>query len=288
MLTGIIGTKIDQTQAFLEDGRRIPLSMVSIAGNWVTQIKNSEKDKYTAVQLGFGTQKKANKAEVGHSKKAGKDTTPRFFREVRMDDTTGIELGQEIDAATLFEPGDVIDVTGTSKGKGFAGVVKKYNFRGGPKTHGQSDRHRARGSSGSGTTPGRVYKGKRMAGRMGNETVTVKNLVVVDIKDGVMYVKGLIPGIKGAMVVISKVAESKNTKAIKKNFVPLFAKKEEVAESQPTGIVVETVEVEALPEVHVEEKPATAHDIEMKNEEKKIEEKKSTEAVVEKEEKKKE
>lgn len=250
MLNGFLGKKLNQTQAFLEDGRRIPLSMILVSGNVVSQIKNPEKDHYSAIQLGFGTKKKVNKATAGHIKKAGIiDKTPRFFREVRVVDTAGIELGQEINIAELLEPGDVIDVTGTSKGKGYAGVVKRHHFKGGPRTHGQSDRERAPGSSGQTTTPGRVYKGKRMSGRMGNERVTVKNLVVVDVKDGVLYVKGLIPGVKGSLVMVSKVADSKNTKATKKNFVPLFAEKVEAeVGAEEIGPVVETVEVEALPE----------------------------------------
>ena len=244
MLNGLLGKKLDQTQAFLEDGRRIPLSLISVSGNWVTQIKTPEKDLYSAVQLGFGHKKKTTKAIAGHSKKAGQDKkTPRFFREVRTDDITGIELGQEINIAEILEPGDVIDVTGTSKGKGYAGVVKRHHFKGGPKTHGQSDRHRAPGASGQGTTPGRVYKGKRMSGRMGNERVTVKNLTVIDIKDSVIYVKGLIPGVKGSLVMISKARDDKRSAATKKKFMPLFSVKEEVAEP-----VVEEVVVEALPE----------------------------------------
>jgi large subunit ribosomal protein L3 len=218
MIQGLLGKKIDQTQAFLEDGTRIPLSLISVSGNIITQIKTPEKEKYSAVQLGFGDTKKANKAAKGHSKKAGIEKSPRFFREIRVEDTVGIELGKELEIAEILEPGDVIDVTGTSKGKGYAGVVKRHHFKGGPKTHGQSDRHRAPGASGQGTTPGRVYKGKRMSGRMGNETVTVKNLTVIDFKDGVVYVKGLIPGIKGAVVLIKKVEDSKKSISTKKKF----------------------------------------------------------------------
>ncbi len=247
---------MDQTQGFLENGRRIPLSMISISGNVVTQIKTPEKDKYSAVQVGFGDKKKVTKAIAGHSKKAGLDKTPRFFREVRVEDTASFELGKEVNVEEVLEIGDVINVTGTSKGKGYAGVVKRHHFRGGPRTHGQSDRERAPGSSGQTTTPGRVYKGKRMSGRMGTETVTIQNLIVLDIKDGVLYVKGLIPGIKGALVVVSKAKDNKETKALKKNHVPLFKVAEAVEEVEAAvvdqevtaGPVIETVEVEALPE----------------------------------------
>lgn len=244
MLNGIIGKKLDQTQAFLENGRRIPLSMISVSGNVITQLKNPEKDHYTAAQIGFGDKKKTTKALQGHIKKAGLEKTPRFFREIRVDSLDGLEVGKELNVLEILEPGDVIDVTGTSKGKGYAGVVKKHHFKGGPRTHGQSDRERAPGSIGQTTTPGRVYKGKRMSGRMGAATVTVKNLTVIDIKDGIVYVKGLIPGVKGALVMISKAKDNKLSKALKKKYVPLFTEKiEEIAEP-----VVEEVVVEALPE----------------------------------------
>lgn len=263
-ITGILGTKIDQTQAFLEDGKRIPLSLISVSGNWVSQVKTMEKDHYSAVQIAFGVKNKVNKATAGHIKKAGKEKNPRFFREVRVDDTADYTLGQEINITEILEPGDVIDVTGTSKGKGYAGVVKKHHFKGGPRTHGQSDRERAPGSSGQTTTPGRVYKGKRMSGRMGDETVTIKNLTVIDIKDGVLYVKGLIPGVKGALVMISKVKEDKRSKDTKKKYMPLFSVKvEEVHEP-----VVEEVVVEALPEVEVAEPVAEEAQVEAKVEEK--------------------
>lgn len=248
-INGFIGKKIDQTQGFLEDGRRIPLTTILVSGNWVTQMKTQEKDHYSAVQLGFGNKKKTTKALAGHIKKAGEGKTPRFFREVRTETPEAFTLGQEINVAEVLEPGDIIDITGTSKGKGYAGVVKRHNFKGGPRTHGQSDRERAPGSSGQTTTPGRVYKGKRMSGRMGDETVTIKNLTVIDIKDGILYVKGLIPGVKGGMVMISKVKENKESRAMKKKFVPLF--KTQVEEEAAVGPVIEEVVVESLPEVEV-------------------------------------
>lgn len=298
MINGLVGKKLDQTQAFLENGKRIPLSLISVSGNWVTQVKTPEKDKYSAIQMGFGEKKKVNKSVAGHIKKAGKDKTPRFFREVRIDDTAGIEVGQDLKAEEIFEAGDVIDVTGTSKGKGYAGVVKRHNFKGGPRTHGQSDRERAPGSSGQTTTPGRVYKGKRMSGRMGNETVTVKNLTIIDIKDGVMYVKGLVPGIKGALVMISKVKENKGSKALKKKYIPLYkeAVEEVTVEEEVAGPVIETVEVEALPEepevaveAQVEEAPAEkTEEVAAATEEKLEEAEKTEEKVEEKTEDKKE
>ena len=227
----LIGTKINQTQGFLEDGTRVPLSLISLAGNVVTQIKGDEKEGYNSVQVGFGTKRVVSKAEAGHSKKAGLEKTPRFLKEVRLDGPADVEIAAIITPEEVFEAGDIIDVMGTSKGKGFAGGVKRYHFKGGPKTHGQSDRHRAPGSIGQGTTPGRVYKGKRMAGKMGNEQVTVKNLLVLNIVDGVLYIKGLVPGVKGGLLTVTKVGKDKK-------FTPLYKKAEEV--------VVEEVEAEEV------------------------------------------
>lgn len=246
-ITSIIGKKIDQTQGFLEDGKRVPLSIINVAGNVVAQVKTMDHEGYNAVQLGFDTTKRNNKPTLGHIKKAGLDQkSPRFFRETRVDDVPSVEVGAEIAVAEVFEPGDIVDVTGTSKGKGFAGVVKKYRFAGGPKTHGQSDRHRARGSSGSGTTPGRVYKGKKMAGRMGNEQVTVKNLEILGIDGDTLLVRGLVPGIKGAIVMIKKVGKNKN-------FTPLWSEK---------PVVIEVVEEELHTEEVKAEEPQQSSDVE--------------------------
>lgn len=218
-LTSLIGRKINQTQGFLEDGTRVPLSVISVSKNLVVQIKTDEHEGYSAVKLGFGIKNKPNKAEAGIAKKAGQEKSPRFFREVASD-KVDIEVGAQIAPNEVFEPGDIVDVTGTSKGKGYAGVVKKHHFKGGPKTHGQSDRHRAPGSSGQGTTPGRVYKGKRMSGRMGNEQVTIKNLEVLSVDDGIIHIRGLVPGIKGGILVVKKVGKNKK-------FTPLYQAKTE-------------------------------------------------------------
>ncbi|HZJ18230.1 MAG TPA: 50S ribosomal protein L3 [Patescibacteria group bacterium] len=231
-IIGFIGKKNDQTQGFLEDGRRIPITIVSSLGNKVLQIKTLEKDGYNAIQIGFGTKKKANKALGGHSKKAGLKETPRFFREIKLADAPEIELGVEINISEILEPGDMVNVTGISKGKGFAGGVKRYHFKGGPRTHGQSDRERAPGSIGQTTTPGRVYKGKKMAGRMGNEQVTVKNLEVIEIKeDGTILLKGLVPGVKNSLIIVKKIGKNNN-------FIPLY---KEVLEEEK---VVEKIEEE--------------------------------------------
>lgn len=249
-LQGLIGKKTDQWQGFLQDGTRVPLSAVSVLDNHVSQVKTAEKDGYNSIQIGFDIKKNPNKALAGHSKKAGLDKTPRFLKELRVDDVAGFELGVKIDTNEIFKPGDLIDVSGVSKGKGFAGGVKRWHFKGGPRTHGQSDRERAPGSIGQTTTPGRVYRGKKMAGKMGDTTATVRNLEVIEITaDGVILIKGLIPGSKGTLVVIKKVGENKK-------FVPLYKKVVEEPVQEDVKVQPETVKVtnEPLPEASAEEK----------------------------------
>jgi len=261
-LQGLIGKKTYQTQGFLQNGIRIPLSAVSVSDNLISQVKTADKDGYNSIQIGFGIKKRTNKALDGHSKKAGLEKTPRFLKEIRVADVTGLELGTKIDINEVFKPGDIVDVTGVSKGKGFAGVVKRWKFKGGPRTHGQSDRERAPGSIGQTTTPGRVYKGKKMAGKMGDTTATVTNLEVIEITaDGVILIKGLLPGPKGAIVVIKKVGENKK-------FVPLYKEVVEEAVQEQIKVQPEVAELdnEQLVEVKVEEK------IEEPKEEVKVEE----------------
>jgi len=229
-MQALLGQKKNQTQKFLQDGRRIPVTEIIVMENAVVSLKTQEKDGYTAVQLGYGTKKHPTKALAGHSKGATLEKAPLFMREVKIIDMASEELpkpGEFLALGDIFKPGDIIAVTGISKGKGFAGGVKRYHFRGGPATHGQSDRHRAPGSIGSGTTPGRVYKGKRMAGKMGNETVTVKNLEVVGIDGETMLIKGVVPGVRKGLLVIKKIGEDKK-------FVPLLEtiKKETVVEEE--------------------------------------------------------
>lgn len=230
MVSGIIGIKKDQIQMFLQDGTRVPVSIVSISPNSITQIKTKEKDGYCALQFGISRMKKANKPLSGHLKKAGISFTPRFLREIRIEEVGSFNVGSVINAGDVLKQGDIIDATGTSKGKGFAGVVKRHHFKGGPRTHGQSDRERAPGSIGQTTTPGRVYKGKRMAGKMGDSSVTIKNLQVLDVVAETVYIKGLIPGIKKGLVILKKVGEDKK-------FVPLF--KEKIKEKTVSPDVVE-------------------------------------------------
>jgi large subunit ribosomal protein L3 len=209
MINTILGSKGVNSQTFVE-GFRIPVTKVVTGPCVVTQIKKMEPDGYWAVQLGFSSKRAKNtsKSLQGHLKEASKDQKfPRFLKEVRLDKEPEFKVGDILKVEEIFKPGDVVSVTGVSKGKGFAGVVKRHHFRGGPRTHGQSDRERAPGSVGQTTTPGRVYKGKRMAGRMGGKRVTVKNLHVISINQdsGEMEISGQIPGAVGSLVTIKKV-----------------------------------------------------------------------------------
>jgi large subunit ribosomal protein L3 len=236
-MQSLIGTKKSQSQRFLENGMRIPVTLIDIKNNWVVSHKTADKDKYQAVQLGFSMKKKATKAELGHVKGAKLEKAPKFLREVRLaDDEILPEVGVTLNPMEVFAPGDIVNVSGFSKGKGFAGVVKRHGFAGGPKTHGQSDRHRAPGAIGQGTTPGRVYRGKRMAGRMGSDNVTITNLEVVDVNEDILTLKGLVPGVINGLIMIKKVGEDKK-------FVPLW--KEAVEE--PAAEVSEQPAEEAAP-----------------------------------------
>lgn len=199
------------TSTYDSRGRRVGATVVEIASNFVTQVKTSEgKDGYNAVQLGFGTKKSVKKPQLGIGKKIGVEMPIRYFREVK-EEAADLQPGTEIKLDQVFSLGNAVKVTGTSKGKGFAGVVKRHGFHGGPKTHGQSDRHRAPGSIGSGTTPGRVYKGKKMAGHMGSDTVSARNLEVVgmDKVNNLLIIKGAVPGATGGLVTITKLGRVK-------------------------------------------------------------------------------
>lgn len=188
------------TQVFDEAGGRVPVTVVEAGPCYVTQIRTPERDGYSAIQLGYGESKRLNKPEMGH---LGELPPLRHLREFRMKDDEAFEVGQVIDAGA-FAPGDRVDVTGVSKGKGTAGVMKRHGFGGGRRTHGQSDRARAPGSIGGTTTPGKVFKGLRMAGRMGNRRVTVPNLevVLVDGSRNLLVLKGGVPGSKGTLLTI--------------------------------------------------------------------------------------
>ena len=202
MLRGYLGKKIGMSRIFREDGRVVPVTMIQAGPCSVTQIKTSDTDGYEAVQLGFDPAKRLNKPESGHLR-GGQPL--RHLREVKADDVAEFELGQQI-GVDIFEPGELVDVIGTSKGRGFAGVMKRHGFGGGPRTHGQSDRARAPGSIGGGTTPGRVFKGLKMAGHMGNSRVTVKNLEVVQVdpERNLLFLKGGVPGAPNGLLMIRR------------------------------------------------------------------------------------
>jgi large subunit ribosomal protein L3 len=201
---GLLGTKLGMTQVWDENNKLVPVTVVEITPNVVTQLRTQEIDGYNAVQIAYGQidPRKSNKPATGHFDKAG--VTPRrHLTEVRTADAADYSLGQEI-AVDIFSAGQLVDVVGTSKGKGFAGVMKRHNFKGVSSSHGSHRNHRKPGSIGASSTPSRVFKGMRMAGRMGGERVTVLNLKVhaVDLEKGLILVKGAVPGAKGRLVFV--------------------------------------------------------------------------------------
>ena len=216
MLDTILGFKQKMGAVYIND-RRYPVTWVKVEPCVVTQIKYEEKDGYMAVQLGTGSKriKNVSKPLQGHLKKSPKTQDskekmlPRFLREVRVKEDSQLKVGDEVKVTDVLRAGDVVTITGISKGKGFAGVVKRWGFAGGPKTHGQSDRERAPGSIGNRTSPGRVFKGKRMAGRMGSDRVTVKNLNIIDVdeKNSLIAITGAVPGAVKSLVFIKKTGE---------------------------------------------------------------------------------
>jgi large subunit ribosomal protein L3 len=199
-IEGLLGRKLGTLQVFDDRGRLRGATAVEVGPCFVTEVRTPESNGYSAVQVGFQDDRKLNKPEQGHLRAAG-NLKLRHLAEFRTNGTTSYSLGDQL-GAEIFEPGQKVDVTATSKGRGFQGGVRRHNFHGGPKTHGQSDRHRAPGSIGSGTTPGRVYKGTRMAGHMGAERTTVRNLEVIARNDerNVIFVGGSVPGPKGAVI----------------------------------------------------------------------------------------
>ncbi|MBI4317138.1 MAG: 50S ribosomal protein L3 [Chloroflexi bacterium] len=202
MIEAILGRKVGMTQVFGENGVVIPVTVIEAGPCYVTQVRTPERDGYTALQLGFGTARRLIQPLKGHLKKL---PPLRYLREFRVGDASGVAVGEKVDVG-VFRIGQQVSITGISRGKGFAGVVKRHGFSGGPKTHGQSDRHRAPGSIGATTTPGRVLKGMRMAGRMGGERVTVKNLEVVqaDPERNLLLVKGGVPGGRSGLLLIRR------------------------------------------------------------------------------------
>jgi large subunit ribosomal protein L3 len=215
-MRGILGKKVGMTQLFDKSGAVIPVTIIEAGPCHVTQVKTVDsKDKYNAVQLGFEevAERKLTKGERGHLAKAGAPTL-RHLHEFRYEDLPTLNVGDVV-KADVFAEGDIVDVTGVSKGRGFAGAVKRYGFAGGPKTHGQSDRHRTPGSRGAGTTPGHTYPGMRGPGHMGDAQATVQNLKValVDPERNLIAVRGAVPGARGSMVVVREAVKGKKQKA---------------------------------------------------------------------------
>ena len=199
---GLIGRKVGMTQVFQPDGTMVAVSVVEVTPNTVTRLRTPERDGYTAVQLGAGERRRLTKPVAGQLRDLPR---VRTIREFRLDDADTYSVGQQITVGDVFAAGELVDVTGVSKGQGFAGTVKRHHFKRGPKTHG-SDNYRKPGSIGPGTTPGRVYKGLRMGGHMGSERVTIKKLRVVrvDAERNLILVKGSVPGAPGALTFVKK------------------------------------------------------------------------------------
>lgn len=205
-MRGILGKKVGMTQLFDENGAVVPVTVIEAGPCYITQIKTVETDGYNAIQIGFEetSERKLTNGQRGHLQKSGSPSLRRL-RELRFQDEPEHTLGETL-KADIFAEGEYVDVAGDSKGKGFAGVVKRYGFGGGPKTHGQSDRHRATGSRGAGTTPGRTFPGAKAPGQMGNHRVTTQNLRValVDPERNLLAVRGSVPGPKGGLVLVTE------------------------------------------------------------------------------------
>lgn len=211
-LTAIIGRKLGMTQVFDDEARARPVTVIKAGPVRVVQIKTPDTDGYSAVQIAFGEARatRVNKPTQGHYDKAGVPPAQALL-EIRLPDTSPFEVGQEISVADIFEVGQKADVTGTSKGKGFAGVMKRHNFSGLSSSHGTHKKHRAPGSIGACATPARVFKGMKMAGRMGGEQVTTLNLDVValDVERGLLLLGGAVPGVKGSFVVVREAVKTR-------------------------------------------------------------------------------
>ena len=204
-MLGVIGKKLGMTQRFNEAGQSVPVTVVEAGPCTVVEVRTVERDGYDALQLGFGTrrEKRLSKAQRGHMAKGGRSDFATLV-EFRLDSAGDYEIGQTVTAGQLFAAGDKVDVTGTSKGKGFAGVMKKYNFAGQSATHGTHESFRGAGSIGACAYPGRVFKGKRMAGRMGGERTTIQNLEVVEVREdeNLVLIRGAVPGANNGGVVV--------------------------------------------------------------------------------------
>ncbi len=205
MPAGLIGRKLGMTRIFGDDGSVVPVSVIEVTPNSITRLRTTERDGYAALQVGAGTARRVSKPVAGQFKELVKEQQqPRHVREFRVESTDGFEAGQQLDV-NLFAPGDLVDVTGTSRGHGFTGTIARHNFKRGPKTHGSTN-IRQPGSIGAGTTPGRVFLGTRMGGHMGDDRVTVKKLQVVkvDAERNLILVKGAVPGARNAVLLVQK------------------------------------------------------------------------------------
>lgn len=209
MLKAMLGKKLNMSQMHDSHGRVTPVTKIEIGSNIVAFLKEKDRDGYRAAQIGFGSKKKGSKALRTHLEKSKVKFVPAVLKEVDFEGE--VKSGQEVKLEEVFRKGGLVDVVGKSKGKGFAGVIKRHGFHGGPKTHGQSDRHRAPGSIGAGTTPGRVLKGQKMPGHMGNAQVSVFGLEIMEVnkEDGILTIKGSVPGPSGSVVLIKKSKKKK-------------------------------------------------------------------------------
>tara|TARA_Y100001936_G_scaffold38027_1_gene36132 strand:+ start:234 stop:863 length:630 start_codon:yes stop_codon:yes gene_type:complete len=204
MINGLIGKKLKMTTTYDDDnGLAIPTTIIKLGPCKVTQVKTAKRDGYESVQIGFDEKKSLNSPQIGHQKRSS--TSYKILKEVSSSSVDSVEVGQSFDCS-IFEVGEIVSIQGISKGKGFAGTVKRYNFKGGPKTHGQSDRHRAPGSIGAGSSPGRVWKGTKMSGHMGSEKVTQRGLKItkIDKENNLIEVKGSVPGANRNTVIVLK------------------------------------------------------------------------------------
>lgn len=261
MLSTLLGIKKEMTSAYDARGRRVAVTKVAVSPNFVTQVKTVEKDGYNAVQIATGTKKSVKSPQKGHFKKAGVTENLRYVKETRTADDEGLTAGEEIAINKVLRKGDQVKVTGTEKGRGFQGGVRRHGFHGvGMRTHGQSDRQRAPGSIGTGTTPGRVLKGKRMAGHMGAETATVMGLEVIAVSkaDGTVSIKGAIPGPYGGLVKIIKTGVIKGyiePPEEKEDEEEVPSDKEQMEAGDSAEVPAEVVPTEA-PEAAAESAPA--------------------------------
>lgn len=286
MIKAILGTKGETVQRFTQDGGRVPVTRIKTGPCYVVHIMRQEKNGYDAVQLGWGEKKmtKISKPLQGHLRGAKLEKAPRFLREIRLEKPAEekIKVGDQIKVADVFQPGDEVKVTGWAKGKGFTGVVKRWGFKGGPRTHGQSDRERAPGSIGQGTDPGRVWKGKKMPGRTGGNKVAVQGLTVmaVDDQNNELLIKGLVPGAINNFLIITKTGKVKK-------FIPLMKKGEkkieETEEQRAERLRREKEAKEALKAVEEEKEESKEEKVEEKETEEPVKEPASAKATADKE-----